>query len=72
MGIVLPIGQLFLIMCLLKAWVAEPFPKWRGTIVYQTNYRNFLWLKLATVTTQALEHDVNYFCQHVQAILCNI
>jgi len=32
----------------------------------------FLWFELAIVTSQALEYDINTFCQHVQAILCNV
>jgi len=32
-------------------------------------YRKFLWLELATMTSQALKYDVINFCQHV---LCNV
>ena len=46
------------------AWVAEPFSKW-GDKCNSKNSRKVFWFELVTVTSQALQYDVNKFCQHV-------
>jgi len=53
------------------AWVMELFSK-LGAQVHVKKTRKFLWLELATVTSQALQFDVINFCQHVQASLFKI
>jgi len=50
---------------------AEPFCQTGGAQEHvKQTIKKFLWLELATVTSQALEYYVNNFCQHVQTILC--
>jgi len=45
--------------------MAEPFSKWGGTSARQKNYRKFLRFKFATVTSQALKHDVIIYTPYV-------
>jgi len=48
----------------ITTWVAEPFSKWGGHKCTTKNYRKFLWFELATMTSQALKHDVFTYTQY--------
>jgi len=57
-----PRGETFALQ-VAYAWVTELFSKC-GAQVHVKKTRKFLGFELATVTPQALKHDVINFCQH--------